>query len=350
MKNIYLILLLLFSIFASLSAQDTLFLQNNESIVVDLISIEDDVIQYYEFKGDSSTIFSIPTLEIDKIVYAEGNELDITENEMDENFPGKQQNKYNSSSENEGDEPGKKKFKMKLGLGLMVGACYSTLQYQFNQQSIDLFNTYRVGPAGGLFLEWEIARFLSLRTSFYYMDKGDRTDGEYYISQWEFPTDNPIVYTAEGNGFIDKHLGYVEWDLLPLIGYTSKNNSFQFQIGAGVYASYGILGNEKIDLFIDYYRNGAFDETEIINQSNAIVFTRDLIVEEKLPETLYYNQLDYGLVFYMGIKPRPMNLGASLSWGKANILSTSVEELFYSGEQIRTANNFSFRLTFGYYL
>lgn len=350
MKNIYFSLLFIFTLFSSLRAQDTLFLQNNGSIVVDLVSMEDDAIQYREFNTDSAQILSIPIHEIDKIVYAEGNILDITENEMDKSYSSEPYKENEDQSDGEGEKDPQKKFTMKLGMGLMIGASYSTLQYQYDQQGLDLFNTYRFGPAGGLFFEWEIARFLSLRTSFYYMDKGDRTDGEYFISQWEFPTDNPIVYTAEGNGYIDKHLGYIEWDLLPLINFTKKDNSFQFQLGAGIYAAYGFHGNERIDLYIDYYKNGEFDETEIIDQNNAVIFTRDLIVEEKLPETLYFNQLDYGFVFYMGIKPRPMNLGATLSWGKANILSTTVEELFFSGEKIQTANNFSFRITFGYYL
>lgn len=356
MKKTSIILILVSTLFASTSAQDTLFLKNEKSVVVDVISIEENLINYKKINTKEGTAFSIPVSQVEKIKYRSGNEQffqigsdgsPVIEASTEENDKGVSEEKNTTLDQ---EEPEPKSFRMKLGLGLMVGANFSTIKYNYNNEPINLYNTYRFSPAGGLFIEWEIARFLSLRTSFYYKDNGDRTNGDTYVSKWEFPQDNPIVYSAEGDGFIDKHLGYVEWSILPLFGYTNKDNSLQIQFGGGVYAAYGITGKEKIDLYIDYYRNGEFDETEQVLTSNPVVFVRDLIIEEKIPETLYYNQLDYGFTFYLGVKPRPFNIGASFTWGKANILSTSIEELFYSGEFIQTATNYSFALMFGYYL
>lgn len=342
MKKITFFLVSVF-LMINLNAQDTLYLTNTTKVIVNVLSLEDETIKYTEYDADSETEFNIPVARVDMIIYADGNVLDFTENEMNSSFLSTQQTVSNET--NKKDE---RDFKTKLGLGIMIGATFNTIHYEFNEEALDLYNSFRFGPAGGIFLEWEMARFLSLRTSFYYLDKGDRTDGESYISRWVFPND-PEVSAAEGNGYLDKHLGYIEGSIMPLLNLSKKDNSFQFQIGAGVFAAYGVAGNENVDLYIKYYLDGKFVEDETRTRTNDLVFVKEGEPVDKKPHNLYYNQIDYGLAFYIGIKPKPFNLGATISWGSSNILTTDTETVPQTPDAIDSASNFGFSLMFGVY-
>lgn len=361
MKRIILTLFSLFYICIQVFSQDFIFLKKNGAKAeVSIESVSDEMIYYKKYGNKKGTVFSIPVQQVLKIQFEQGNIQYFDRNETKTENQNKDFQQYTLEeeifSENteliDTEQPGKKdkEFKMKLGLGLLGGVGFSTLQYQYQQESYDVGNTYRMGPAGGLMIEWEIARFLALQTSIWYKDKGDRINAGKYVSLWEFPENNPVVYSAEGDGYINKHLGYLEWSVMPMIGYTNVSNSFQVLLGAGVYAGYGISGKEKIDMSVDYYLNGEFDETEVIQRTNDVVFTLEPIIEEKLENELYFNRIDYGFIFGLHVKPRPFMCCLDVSWGKGHVLSSSLEELLSFGEIDHKVTNFTVTLAIGYTL
>jgi hypothetical protein len=336
--------LLFISLFLpKLISQDTLVLNDQTNILVNILSLENDTIDFLDLTGVENEVRHLAVDRIDKIHFSDGRMLDFTENDMDTHFSEVVFSSGTVAERNENPD-----FRMKIGLGLMLGTSISTLDYSFQDEPVDMFNQYRYGPAGGFFLEWEISRFFSLRTSFIYLDKGDHTNGESYISNWEYTLDDPVVHTGEGNGYIKKQMGYIEGSFLPLFGLTRKRNNSQLQLGAGVYLSYGILGNEEVDLYVKHFEDGKPTGFEFIYENNPVVFT-----PEDQPENITYTtfrQLDYGLAFYLGVKPRPFVFSTTLSWGKSNIQLPSIKQLPYTDKLFDQTRNISLSLLFGIYL
>lgn len=198
----------------------------------------------------------------------------------------------------------------KFLFAITTGAGLSTCRYIYNSVSPPPITSFRIVPTGGIGFDWRMGKVFSLQFNTLYKGKGDKIDMSKWIDQI-FASD-----TTQSNGkiiaegYIETRLAYVEASLIPT--FTIAN---RIEIGAGVFAGYGLSGEEKSKYTIKYenfeipFPDESYDDNRKVNYFL-------LSPEEIIENELYVNRIDYGYYGHLGLRFNPFKISLGVSYSK----------------------------------
>ena len=348
-------LFLIFSFFlCSLAAQDIIYKMDDSKIAAKVLEITPDVIKYKKHDFLDGPIYNLPIAELHKIVYENGKTEIFRELPTPEITPEKPVAKPKPSTgppligkiESSKKVKTTKDFKSSFSIGFTVGGNVATGIYDYKTGTNPPVESFRVGPAGGIILNYHFAKWLAVHTNILYKAKGDRIDMDLWASEFEFPPGISVTTTAEGDGFITNYIGYLEFSLVPTF-VLNPNSRVQVLLGVGPYGGIGLHGHEKQDYTIYYYYNGVFEEEKSVNLERDIEFV-NLLQESDNPDLKYVNRFDYGVYFNTGVQFDAYLAGVSVSWGRAE-LEPDMEGFFGAGPRNTITKNISGSIYFCYF-
>ena len=380
MKKIASVITLL-TLAGALLAQDYIYKKDGSDIVAKVMEITPDVIKYKLFDFQDGPLYNIKISEVFMVAYENGRrevfrqpvevpapeevspEKVTEENPLppvipDEDIspeaepkPGKAKPAEEpaagqvSPSKKTEEEIESEGFKSRFRLGFTAGLNAATRQFNYKVGANPPSASYRLAPTAGLTFDLELWRKFYLQSSLLYKGKGDRIDMGLWSQEYSFPEVGSAVWEVTADGFTTTALHYAELSLMPIIGIGDEGA--QFQLGAGGFVAYGFGGKEKLDYTISYYLDYTLDSEVVVNEERKIKYV-GLFKTEDNPDEIYLKKLDYGLLFYSGLRFSNINLGGSLAWGFQQL--EKVEGLFVTEKPVATTKTFTWTLSMTFFL
>ena len=362
---------IVFLLFAgAVFSQDYIYKKDGSDIAAKVIEITPDLIKYKRFNFQDGPVYSVKISEVNMIAYEGGQRERFNETvepspaaevlsqapEAAETPAAEIPVNADTTATNETPElasaetpevilpePEKSRSAFRVGFTAGVNAATRITDYKVGANPPD--NSYRLAPAAGFTFDLRIWRKFYLQSSLLYKGKGDRIDMGLWTEEFSFPEVGSAVWEVEADGFTTTTLHYAELSLMPVFGIGDED--IQFQIGAGGYVAYGISGKEKRDYTISYYLDYELDSEEIVKEEKTVKFV-GLIQSEDNPDEIYLKSVDYGLLFYAGLRLSDINLGAYLAKGYQQ-LEQDEDNLFVSEAPVVTSKNFTWTLAMTYF-
>ncbi len=198
--------------------------------------------------------------------------------------------------------------------GISAGLNISTRLYDYKINPTPPPGSFLLGPSAGILLGYQFSKLFSIQSFLKYQIKGDKIDVSRWLDEFESPPTVNAVWEIESSGSVTTTLHYIEASLLPVFGIGNFHNGVQIQIGAGGFAAYGIAGKEINDYSFKYYLDYEFDSEDIIYEERQVEFVT-FIPSTFSDEFRYFNSLDYGLLFYGGLRYNKINIGINYTRG-----------------------------------
>jgi len=218
-----------------------------------------------------------------------------------------------------------------------MGLTYSsrTGWYNGNEASPEQNNKFILGFTGGVAVNIELSKMISLQTEFLWIQKGMIT-----ASMYPFFIDFGQNFKG---GDLKIIYNFLE---IPLLIKFSFGNDIKYFVETGPYVSYAINGKYKYEPY------SYFDGTESSGKINFEEFTFENIQDGRPHDPKYFNQLDVGIYIGGGIgkKVGPGTLLIDLRYGFGFIDYYKIENFRYVPEGYRPFYNRNFNLTFAYFI
>lgn len=198
-----------------------------------------------------------------------------------------------------------------LRFGLMGGLTYSGLSYDFGD-GMETEPLSRLGYMGGILVDVGLSQRFSLQLPISWKVKGAQAEASFiYSTDHQYGAFEDAV---AADGTITHQLNYIELPVVLNVNFGGVEK--HFSLGLGAYIAMGLSGTETNDYTL-YYNEGGFTDYSIpVDWERNIKFGGNAINDEK---TQYLNRWDYGIYGQLSYTINRVMIGASLSYGLADI-------------------------------
>jgi hypothetical protein len=231
-------------------------------------------------------------------------------------------NKDNNGSQEEGRT---KRFLF----GITAGGGLATSRFDYKSVVAPSILSYRLAPVAGLTIDWRLFNSLSFDLNLLYREKGNKIDVNQWFSNIRDNDPEPSIGETTAEGFSETRLSYFEGSFMPVLVIGRF-----VEIGAGVFAGYGLTGKRMVDYSV---KNSEIPDFLMPGQAVKEEFPAEFILVApgtEDDEKLYVNALDYGYCGHLGFRMNPFKISfgvtySTKSWepapGLADMFSDNVD-------------------------
>ena len=224
-----------------------------------------------------------------------------------------------------------------ISIAPIVGVSYSSKSGMYMKSDDNKSsNTFIFGILGGLALNIELSKMISIQTEFLYIQKGMSTADLYpYYTFAVGGVFRPGEYNVKYN--------YLE---IPLLVKFTFGNKFKYYFAAGPYIGYAINGKYKFDPAYAYIAQSSSGRILFIE------FTQENSKKGRPHDPYYYNQLDVGGYVSAGVEKTlgPGTLAIDFRFGMGFIDYYKIENFVYVLDEYQPFYNRNFNLSVAYYI